>query len=63
MKMTRAWVEWYAKRQGYEPLQEDGLPESFVWQEPSLIINGRETGKRIIRFIPLGDKDTDITYG
>lgn len=68
MKWTRANLEEYAKSKGYEPLQEDGIPEGFSWKEPDVTISRWvDTGMvavahkgRIIRFKPLTD---EITYG
>jgi hypothetical protein len=65
MKITKANVEAHAKQLGYEPLQEDGFPDGFVWRESSFIINGKELGRRVVRFKPMVDwQDKDsITYG
>lgn len=60
MRWTRANVAEIAKSKGYEPLQEDGIPEGFSWKEPDVTI-GEVTHKgRIIRFKPLTE---EITYG
>lgn len=63
MKLTRAFVEGWAKKKGLELLQEDGIPEGFIWKEPDLQIGEQFIKGRIIRIKPLGDFDKDITYG
>jgi hypothetical protein len=65
MRITRANVERYALSKGLEPVQEDGIPDGFVWKEPDITIGGKEHKGRIIKFKPLTDWDDKeaIIYG
>jgi hypothetical protein len=65
MKITRANTSAYAKANGLEPLQIDGVIDGFAWKEPDITIAKRLFKGRIIKFKPLaewGDKDS-IVYG
>ena len=64
MKITRENVEHHAKLRGLEPIQIDGVPEGFSFQEPDLEIGDQTHKGRIVKFKPLADwQDKDsITY-
>jgi len=62
MRVTRANVEEYAKSKGWEPIQIDGTPEGFAWQEPDVTIGDKQHKGRIIKFEPLQEWDKGITY-
>lgn len=65
MKITRVNVEEYARKKGWELINEPTIPDGFVWKEPDITIGTQEIKGRIIRFKPLADwqDENAITYG
>ena len=57
MKTTRASVEEFAKKKGYDPVQIDGIPEGFSWKAPDITIGGREHVGYFIAFVPLSEDE------
>lgn len=62
MKITRANVEKYATEKGWKPVQIDGIPEGFSWEEDDIEIGGRKHKGRVIKFKPLKEWDEGISY-
>lgn len=62
MKITRSNVENYARNKGLEPIEEDGTPDGFLWQEPDITIKDRKHKGKKIKFKPLAEWDEGITY-
>ncbi len=62
MRITRANVEAYALKNGWEAIQIDGIPEGFAWKMPDVEIGEVLHKGKIIKFKPLGEWDIDITY-
>lgn len=53
MIITHANVEDYAKQNGLEPLQIDGIPEGFSFIEPDVTIGGVDYSGMLVVFVPL----------
>lgn len=63
MIITRVNVQNYAEQHGLEPIQIDGIPSGFAWQEPDLQIGTNFIKGRIVKFKPLEEWEKGITYG
>lgn len=55
MKLTRAYLAQFAKEEGYEPVQVDGIPEGFAFKTPALTIGGVEHPGVYLGYQPLSD--------